>query len=234
MNVAFEIIIISGIILSCIGAIVSGLLYQSDVAYGFIYLFVILIFYLLGSLYENNYSIESLIHNYNLSDDDTLDYNLYISRDLDSRRCNLKGSYENGTLTRDTILSREEEVGEEEEEDFRWYEWYWVIFLLPYAFYLIHLYKDDSSKAVKPMLDKRDTHLLFGYTLFCIVIILIHFKWISDYFKNLRAEEKAAEKEDKIDKEYSTCKELLDDTNLDFIADWEETQQLSIQGKKYI
>ena len=58
-----------------------------------LYLFLLFIFYWVSSIYKDNYSIKSLIDEFNFKENDNLKFDLLFSTDADNGQCKVKGEY---------------------------------------------------------------------------------------------------------------------------------------------
>jgi hypothetical protein len=60
-----------------------------------LYTFLILLFWFIGEIYNDNYSIEQLIKELQLQGYGTLDYKLFISKNKGVQKCKINGTYDN-------------------------------------------------------------------------------------------------------------------------------------------
>ena len=84
-------------ILSLIGCLILFILGDINFALFYLYLFFILGFYMISKYYENNYSIQDLIHNFNLGENDSLTYKFLINQKSKSKKCVINGEYSKKT-----------------------------------------------------------------------------------------------------------------------------------------
>ena len=87
-------LIISGILFT--GFIILSVIKKNKPALGCLSFSLFILFYCLSNLYEDNYSIESLITTLGLSRGDILTYEFNVKQGL--KHCKIKGNYTNNQL----------------------------------------------------------------------------------------------------------------------------------------
>ena len=65
--------------------------YDNSIIY--IYLFTIFIFYWIGKIFHNNYSIQSLINDFELGENDSLTYKFLVNQKSKLNKCKITGEY---------------------------------------------------------------------------------------------------------------------------------------------
>lgn len=66
-----------------------------DIQKYLLYIFFIVLFWFIGKLYEDSYSIERLIHDFQLSGYGTVDYKILVSKNNGPYKCKINGKYGN-------------------------------------------------------------------------------------------------------------------------------------------
>mgnify|MGYP001159658592 FL=1 len=98
-------LIISGILFT--GFIILSIMKKNKPALGCLSFSLFILFYCLSNLYEDNYSIESLITTLGLSRGDILTYEFNIKQGL--KHCKIKGNYTNNQLELEELKSPKNE-----------------------------------------------------------------------------------------------------------------------------